>query len=73
MPRKIDSKTYIIIAIKKLYLMFLKYKQTQLVCEKWASDNLLIIIPEFVFVLEIKHRKNRHSTFILVVLFIIVQ
>ena len=30
MSREIDSKTkYISIAIRKLYLMFLKYKQTQ--------------------------------------------
>ena len=36
MPREIDSKTqiYISIAIKKLYLMFLKYKQTVRMREK---------------------------------------
>jgi len=45
MSREIDSKTQSI-PIKKLYLMFLKYKQTASVREKWVCDRLY---PELVF------------------------
>jgi len=69
-PKKsIIKQKYISIVIKKLYLMFFKYKQTQSRCAK----NEYAIPRTRLQIVEIKHCRNRHSMFISVILFIIVQ
>jgi len=57
-----------VLQLKKLYFMFLKYKQTQPRC----AQNERALYPGLVFKI-VKTKRHRNRMFILVVIFIIIQ
>ena len=72
MPREIDNKTQNISVLQlKFYFMFLKCKQTQPACVK--NEHAIDYIQNSSLDKGINHRRNRHSTFIPVVLLINIQ